>query len=622
MSPSIFNRGDSDEEPEEVPPADPAEGVRLIGPDEAAEVVERGEAVPRRGQDTPRYGDRPDGPPPGPKPTLSFPLAEDAEPTQVERPRPAPVRTREDLEREEAERAGASEAPRPPDQAPAPRGGEPERLIDVEPASGEVELPHWTEPPTGEVPRVIVGDEPGVDDARWAAFADGPRWRDENERWAEDDDLTSHLAHDDESRVGALDDTERPATNEYLAFDDLDVPRSPSARQPASPPPAEPPISEPAASEPGPSDEPPDPAEPSAAGGRGTVRIESGRPRPGAPPAGRGPERPRQAAGGPGRGAPEARPRPGGQQRPARRAPARPEPSAAPGGGAGEGGGAAGGGAAGPRDVPLAVGVGVGIAAVALLLFWLGPGWVVALSMVILALCAVELFTALRRAGFSPPVLLGLVAVIALPWAAFARGEGAIPLVLFLFVAFGMIWYLAGVGRVRPTINLGVTALAVLWIGVLGSFLGLIVRIGPVGGSDVDQGVSLLLLAVFAAVFHDVGGFVVGSRFGRTPFSPISPNKTLEGLAGAVGVSLLAVLIVRYLFGVTTLDLGGVLAFGLACAAAAALGDLSESLVKRDLGIKDMGTILPGHGGVLDRFDTMLFVLPTAYFVIRFLYVG
>jgi phosphatidate cytidylyltransferase len=270
----------------------------------------------------------------------------------------------------------------------------------------------------------------------------------------------------------------------------------------------------------------------------------------------------------------------------------------------------------------VAIGVGFGIAAVALILMSLGPGWVVALVVAVLTLCAVELFTALRQGGFSPPVLLGLVAVAALPWAAFARGEGAIPLVLFLFVAFGMVWYLAGVGRTRPVQSLGVTALAVLWVGVLGSFAGLILRIGPVGGTEVDQGVSLLLLAVIAAVFHDVGGFAVGSRFGRTPFSPISPNKTLEGLGGAVGVALLAVLITRYLFGITDLGFAATLGFGLACAVAAVLGDLAESLVKRDLGIKDMGTILPGHGGIMDRFDTLLFVLPTAYYVIRFVYVG
>ena len=277
------------------------------------------------------------------------------------------------------------------------------------------------------------------------------------------------------------------------------------------------------------------------------------------------------------------------------------------------------------RNVPQAVAVGVGIAVVALLLFRQGPGFAMLIVEVAVVLAGFEYFNALRQAGYNPPSLLGLAAVAAMPWAAFARGEGAIPLVLFLLVAFGMLWYLVGIGGGHAVRNLGATFLAVLHVGLLGTFAALLLKVGPVGGATtVSQGVSFLLLAVIAAVAYDVGGFFLGRRFGHTPLSAVSPNKTLEGLLAGMGSAILAVLILRFfpLFGVTEMTFGQTFLFAVLCAVAAPVGDLSESLIKRDLGIKDMGSLLPGHGGVFDRFDALLFVLPTAYYVVRVLYVG
>ena len=124
-------------------------------------------------------------------------------------------------------------------------------------------------------------------------------------------------------------------------------------------------------------------------------------------------------------------------------------------------------------------------------------------------------------------------------------------------------------------------------------------------------------MAVVAAVFYDVGGFAVGSRLGRRPLSAVSPNKTVEGLVAGVVASFLAVLVTAVVLGFGPFSFRHAFVFGLLCAIAAPIGDLSESLVKRDLGIKDMGSLLPAHGGVLDRFDALLFVLPTAYALAR-----
>ena len=127
MSPSLFSRGDGDDEE----PPEPKEGVRLIGADEAAEAVEKGAAAKRLGEDEPRYGDRPEAPAADVTPALRFPLAEDEEPAEIERPKPAPVPSRV-------------------------TGEQP--VLSVGPPTGETELLPWTAPATGEVPKVVIVD--------------------------------------------------------------------------------------------------------------------------------------------------------------------------------------------------------------------------------------------------------------------------------------------------------------------------------------------------------------------------------------------------------------------------------------------------------------------------------
>jgi phosphatidate cytidylyltransferase len=161
-----------------------------------------------------------------------------------------------------------------------------------------------------------------------------------------------------------------------------------------------------------------------------------------------------------------------------------------------------------------------------------------------------------------------------------------------------------------------------MWIGFLGSFATLFLGLGrslqeAVPSLTSNPGVGVLIAAVVVSVSHDVGAYFVGRRFGRTPLSTASPNKTQEGLAGGVVTALVVTTVIVGFFGIDPIGSSKpqTFVFALLCALAAPLGDLSESFVKRDLKIKDMGSVLPGHGGVLDRFDSLLFVLPTAYFV-------
>ncbi len=411
-------------------------------------------------------------------------------------------------------------------------------VIDLGAPSGEVQLPHWTAPATGQVPQVVLGA--GVDpDA--GSSADSVRWRDERDS-SDDLDFLHDLGSLDPDepvveRLGALDTSERTTDSDYLNFDDVEL----------------------------------DP--------RKRGRARSRRPR-------------------------ATRPTPATETRAQ-------SPASALGSGGQASDGAEGSTGPGGRNVPLAAAVGAVMAVVALLAFSVGPVGALLIAEIVVAAAGVEFLTALQRNGFRPATLVGIVAIAVFPLAAYWKGEAAFPLVLALTLVVGIVWFVTGLGgRARPVANLGVTLLAVLWIGMFGAFAALLVDVPA-------EGVSLLVLGIVGTVGHDVGAFFIGRAAGRTPMSALSPNKTVEGLIGGMVGSIVAVFVVAVLLGVGPFSAGGALLLGIVIAFMAPLGDLAESLFKRDLGIKDMGTLLPQHGGILDRFDGMLFVLPATYYVAR-----
>jgi CDP-diglyceride synthetase len=267
----------------------------------------------------------------------------------------------------------------------------------------------------------------------------------------------------------------------------------------------------------------------------------------------------------------------------------------------------------GRSSIGLRVGTGVAVAIVALLAFKLGTVASLVLVVIVVTFAAGECFGVLRRAGYHPATLLGLVGTISLTVGAYSKGIAALPLVLVLITVFTLVWYLFGIERGSPVAGTAATLLAVGWVSLLGSYAGLL--LSPSTFPD-RHGIAFLLGAIIATVANDVGALVVGGWMGRTPLAPtISPNKTWEGLLGGAVFSILVSTVV--VGAIHPWSASNAALLGVVVAVVAPIGDLCESLLKRDLRLKDMGTLLPGHGGVLDRVDALLFVLPATYYLVR-----
>ena len=283
------------------------------------------------------------------------------------------------------------------------------------------------------------------------------------------------------------------------------------------------------------------------------------------------------------------------------------------GGGGGGFLGSLGGGGGGGRDMQQAVIVGVGLVILLFVCAAIGAKALVALVTVVVVLATAEFFTATRRAGYHPAVPVGLVGAGGFVLAAYWRGEGAIPLMLFLVVVTTLCWWLFDAGPADHAVaNVGITVFGIMYVGGFGSFAALLLKF--------PDGIGMLFGAILVSVAADIGGLFVGQRMGRSPLTAASPNKTIEGFVGGIVVAFVAaVLILAVVPGVFPWEFKDAAVLGIVGGVLTPLGDLCVSRLKRDLGVKDMGNMLPGHGGLLDRFDGLLFVLPATYYVVRLL---
>lgn len=252
------------------------------------------------------------------------------------------------------------------------------------------------------------------------------------------------------------------------------------------------------------------------------------------------------------------------------------------------------------RNLPAAIGVGVvlGAMAIGILLFW-PIGWLPVLA-VFITIAIWEVIRRLREAGYALPMIPLLVGGQAMIWLTFYGPAG-------LLGAYGgtivvcMVWRLVGHGIREAPVNylrdISATVLLATWVPLFASFSALLIF--------QDHGGSRTFTVIATVVFADIGGYVAGVLFGKHLMVPaISPKKSWEGLGGSLLFGMTAaVLSVTFL-----LDRPAWVGvpLGLFLVITGVLGDLVESQVKRDLGIKDMGTLLPGHGGIMDRIDAML----------------
>jgi phosphatidate cytidylyltransferase len=273
------------------------------------------------------------------------------------------------------------------------------------------------------------------------------------------------------------------------------------------------------------------------------------------------------------------------------------------------------------RNMPMAIASGIVLAVIFLSTLVLAPIAFLVFVAAIIVVGLLELDGAFRAHGLRPATPVAIGAGLVMFFGAYAGGASAQSLGLVLVVLGTLAWALLDPGgradgeaehietlRVgRLTGNVGATCLMALWVPFLASFIGLLLA--------REHGHWYVMAAVALAVTNDIGAFAFGSRFGRHKIAPsVSPGKTWEGFAGGVATVLLFAGLVTAR--VPGFDLPTALVFGLGVAVAATLGDLSESLVKRDLGIKDLGRIIPGHGGIMDRVDAIVFALPTAHLVL------
>jgi phosphatidate cytidylyltransferase len=253
---------------------------------------------------------------------------------------------------------------------------------------------------------------------------------------------------------------------------------------------------------------------------------------------------------------------------------------------------------------------GVAMAAGGLLVLNSGPGPASVLVSVIVAFGVIELCGALRTQGYRPAGLVALVGSVSLVLGAYHGGESAFAAVTALVAPLTLLWYLAGVSKARPAPGVASTFFVFGYVGIMGGFAGLILA--------QRDGIGLLLGVVLCCVAYDIAGYLAGKRFGRRHIAPsISPNKTAEGLLAGMAASVAVGFIL--VGSISPWNRFDALALGVVVAVLAPLGDLCESLIKRDLEVKDLGGLLPGHGGVLDRFDAMLFSLPAVYYLTKLL---
>ncbi|MBC7259564.1 MAG: phosphatidate cytidylyltransferase [Chloroflexi bacterium] len=236
---------------------------------------------------------------------------------------------------------------------------------------------------------------------------------------------------------------------------------------------------------------------------------------------------------------------------------------------------------------------------------YLGGLWLFALMAAALSLAAWEFRGMMRKGGFRPEFLCLYLPLAVLLVLAQGRWDAYLPLALTALFILTLSWQLLLPNRTTPTADWALALGMGLYLGWMG---GHFLRIRA-----LDNGLAWAAIALVTTWISDSGAYFVGTWLGRHKLAPrLSPKKTWEGIVGGWLTAEVAAVLLGRLVGLTTPQ---GLTIGLAVAVLAPLGDLSISMMKRQVGVKDSGNLIPGHGGMLDRLDSLLFVVPAVYYL-------
>lgn len=237
----------------------------------------------------------------------------------------------------------------------------------------------------------------------------------------------------------------------------------------------------------------------------------------------------------------------------------------------------------------------------------------------VIALGMIEFYLMLEnKEGVRPYKRLGVLSGLAVSWYLFFRNGMYSNLFLTLFLLAVMVLELTRKDNRGAVFNIAITLMGVIYVAFLASHMMLLRELPLVVDIPYAQGSSFVFLAFITTWASDTGAYFVGSLVGRTPLLPrVSAKKTWEGAVGGAVFAVAGALLAAYTFA-GYLHLWHAVALGLCVSVVGLLGDLAESMLKRDVELKDTSESIPGHGGVLDRFDSLLFTAPLIYYFLKF----
>lgn len=261
------------------------------------------------------------------------------------------------------------------------------------------------------------------------------------------------------------------------------------------------------------------------------------------------------------------------------------------------------------RDLKAAIGVGVGLGLVIIVTLLVRKEAFLVVIAAAIAVGVWEMCHALAHRGIRAPLVPALAGALAMMWAAYVHGPGGLVLAWCLTAAGVVLWRGAGALDEAARDVLG-GVLVTAYPALLAGFAVMLLA--------APDGVGRMFVFLIITVCSDVGGYAAGVLLGRHPMAPtISPKKSWEGFGGSVGLCVIGGALTVWLILEHPWWIGVLLGVGVAVAAT--IGDLMESLIKRDLRIKDMSNILPGHGGIMDRLDSLVVVAPMVWAVLTLL---